>query len=84
MNRKSFMAELRSLLAFLDAAERERNPRAASVRLRGVELIRPLPERWRRRFAEQARGNDDVRDGRGPHGAHGAHGRRGHRTKARG
>ena len=24
MNRKSFMAELRSLLAFLDAAERER------------------------------------------------------------
>lgn len=67
-----------------DAAERERNPRAASVRLRGVELIRPLPERWRRRFAEQARGDDDVRDGRGPHGAHGAHGRRGHRTKARG
>ena len=29
-----------------DDAEIESNPRSASVRLRGVELIRPLPRRW--------------------------------------
>lgn len=30
------------------------NPRSASVRLRGVEVNRPLPARWRHRFSEQA------------------------------
>lgn len=33
-----------------DAEEIARNPRSASVRLRGVELVRPIPDRWRRRF----------------------------------
>lgn len=64
-----------------DAEERERNPRAASVRLRGVELIRPIPERWRRRFAEQARGETDARAGHGAHGDHGAGGRHGQRRR---
>ena len=31
------------------------NPRSASVRLRAVELTRPIPERWRKRFDQ---GND--------------------------
>jgi 16S rRNA (cytosine1402-N4)-methyltransferase len=37
----------------LKAGEDEiaRNPRSASVRLRGVELTRPVPDRWRSRFA---------------------------------
>lgn len=34
-----------------DDEEIARNPRSASVRLRGVELVRPIPSRWRRRFA---------------------------------
>ena len=33
-----------------DDAEREHNPRSASVRLRAVELIREIPDRWRTRF----------------------------------
>ncbi|MEE1296039.1 MAG: 16S rRNA (cytosine(1402)-N(4))-methyltransferase RsmH [Bifidobacterium sp.] len=37
-----------------DDAERAANPRASSVRLRGVELVRPLPARWRKRFAQDA------------------------------
>lgn len=38
--------------------EIERNPRSASVRLRGVELIRPLPQRWRRRYIAQSNDGD--------------------------
>ena len=36
----------------IKAAEEEiaMNPRSASVRLRAVELTRPIPERWRKRF----------------------------------
>lgn len=40
-----------------DEQERERNPRAASVRLRAVELVRPLPQRWRRHFTQDAQEN---------------------------
>ena len=41
----------------IKAAEEEiaMNPRSASVRLRAVELTRPIPERWRKRFDQ---GND--------------------------
>ena len=34
-----------------DEGEIAHNPRSASVRLRGVELTRPIPQRWRRTFA---------------------------------
>ncbi|MCI1712876.1 16S rRNA (cytosine(1402)-N(4))-methyltransferase RsmH [Bifidobacterium tibiigranuli] len=39
------------------------NPRSASVRLRGVELVRPIPARFRRRFDDMADGmaNDTAR-----------------------
>ncbi|NEG78828.1 16S rRNA (cytosine(1402)-N(4))-methyltransferase RsmH [Bifidobacterium avesanii] len=39
-----------------DEAEIAANPRSASVRLRAVELVRPLPDRWRRQFARDAAG----------------------------
>ncbi|PJM73632.1 16S rRNA (cytosine(1402)-N(4))-methyltransferase [Bifidobacterium primatium] len=35
-----------------DAEEIASNPRSASVRLRAVELTRPIPDRWVRRFTE--------------------------------
>ena len=38
-----------------DERELQVNPRAASVRLRAVELTRHLPGRWRRRFANESR-----------------------------
>ncbi|MEE8735875.1 16S rRNA (cytosine(1402)-N(4))-methyltransferase RsmH [Bifidobacterium subtile] len=52
------------------------NPRSASVRLRGVELIRPIPPRFRRRLGDMAK--DAVRDAaqEARHGADGK-GRRG-------
>lgn len=37
-----------------DEGEIAHNPRSASVRLRGVELTRPIPQRWRRTFASAA------------------------------
>lgn len=58
-----------------DDEEKAHNPRAASVRLRGVELIRPVPRRWRTRFDEQAQGERTA--------ARGARRRQGHRGKAR-
>lgn len=36
-----------------DEQEIAGNPRSASVRLRGVELVRPLPQRWRKQFEQQ-------------------------------
>lgn len=36
-----------------DRREIEHNPRSASVRLRAVELTRPIPDRWRRRFDDR-------------------------------
>ncbi|RSX47896.1 S-adenosyl-methyltransferase MraW [Bifidobacterium castoris] len=77
-----FFAPVTKGAVMADAEERARNPRAASVRLRGVELIRPLPERWRRRFAEQARGDAGGRADRVGRGARGRHGQ-GRRAKAR-
>ena len=58
-----------------DDEEKAHNPRAASVRLRGVELIRPVPRRWRTRFDEQAQGERAA--------SRGARRRQGHRGKAR-
>ena len=37
-----------------DETEIARNPRSASVRLRAVQLARPLPRRWSERFARDA------------------------------
>lgn len=53
---KPFFAELTRGAVKADDEELERNPRSASVRLRGVRLKRPVPARWRKTFAEQARG----------------------------
>ncbi|PWG59228.1 16S rRNA (cytosine(1402)-N(4))-methyltransferase RsmH [Bifidobacterium catulorum] len=36
-----------------DEGEIASNPRSASVRLRGIELVRPIPERWAERYARQ-------------------------------
>jgi 16S rRNA (cytosine1402-N4)-methyltransferase len=47
-----------------DAAEIEKNARSASVRLRGVELSRGIPERWRRRFERDSREPDARADTR--------------------
>ncbi|MCO6558549.1 MAG: 16S rRNA (cytosine(1402)-N(4))-methyltransferase RsmH [Bifidobacterium sp.] len=52
-----FFKELTRGAIKADEAEIEHNPRSAPVRLRGVELTREIPERWRNRFAEDAKGN---------------------------
>ncbi|HJD87955.1 MAG TPA: 16S rRNA (cytosine(1402)-N(4))-methyltransferase, partial [Bifidobacterium animalis] len=57
-----------------DADEIAYNPRSASVRLRAVELTRPLPQRWLHTFELESQGPDD--------GARGAHSHR-RRTHAR-
>ena len=44
-----------------DPAERERNPRSASVRLRAVEMIGAIPEERRRRLQSEARGKGSGR-----------------------
>lgn len=49
---RPFFRELTRGAVKADEAELARNPRSASVRLRGVELVRPIPDRWRRRFDE--------------------------------
>lgn len=48
---KPFFGEVTRGAVKADDEEVARNPRSASVRLRGVELTRQVPERWRRRFA---------------------------------
>ena len=57
-----------------DAGEIAYNPRSASVRLRAVELTRPLPQRWVHAFELESQGSED--------GVRGAHGHR-RRTQAR-
>ena len=47
-----------------DEAEIAANPRSASVRLRAVELTRPLPERWIRQFASDAAAANPAHHGR--------------------
>ena len=44
-----------------DEAEIAHNPRSASVRLRGVELVRPLPKRWVARWEDSARSPGEDR-----------------------
>ncbi|MDF7664156.1 16S rRNA (cytosine(1402)-N(4))-methyltransferase RsmH [Bifidobacterium sp. ESL0763] len=61
---RPFFAELTRGAVKADDEELARNPRSASVRLRGVRLSRPVPDRWRKAFAEQARGT--VRGARRP------------------
>ncbi len=48
-----FFKELTRGALKADETQIANNPRSASVRLRAVELVRPLPERARRRFEEQ-------------------------------
>lgn len=57
-----FFKELTRGAIKADAEEIAHNPRSASVRLRGVELVRPVPQRWRRVFAAGAKA---PRHGRG-------------------
>ena len=47
-----------------DAEEIANNPRSASVRLRAVELTRPIPARWRKRFDQCADYASMTRQGR--------------------
>lgn len=51
-----FFAPLTKGAIQADDEERAHNPRAASVRLRAVELVRPIPTRWQRRFTQMAQG----------------------------
>ncbi len=60
-----FFAPLTKGAVKADEAERAANSRAASVRLRGAELIRPLPSRWRREFGHRARGMERMPRRRG-------------------
>ncbi|WEV74967.1 16S rRNA (cytosine(1402)-N(4))-methyltransferase RsmH [Bifidobacterium sp. ESL0800] len=50
-----FFKELTRGALKADQAEIEHNPRSAPVRLRGVELTREIPERWRIRFAQDSK-----------------------------
>lgn len=65
-----FFKELTRGALKADQAEIERNPRSAPVRLRGVELCRKLPERWRNRFANDAR---EEHGGRGAQNIESSH-----------
>ncbi|NMM97756.1 16S rRNA (cytosine(1402)-N(4))-methyltransferase RsmH [Bifidobacterium olomucense] len=49
------------------------NPRSASVRLRAVEVSRPIPERWRSRFAYDAQHPNENARRSGRNRAHGSH-----------
>ena len=51
-----FFKELTRGAIKADDEEIAMNPRSASVRLRAVELVRPIPDRWRKRFD----GNNDY------------------------
>lgn len=54
-----FFKELTRGAVKADQEEIEHNPRSASVRLRGVELVRPLPPRWRQTFERMANGEHE-------------------------
>jgi len=56
-----------------DVAERESNPRSASVRLRAVEMIGTIPEERRHRLESEARG--EFSDGHHRHAGHGSESR---------
>lgn len=49
-----FLVDLTHGAVKAGAAEIESNPRSASVRLRAVELSRPVPDRWASRFEQWA------------------------------
>ncbi|RBP98553.1 16S rRNA (cytosine(1402)-N(4))-methyltransferase [Bifidobacterium aemilianum] len=46
-----------------DQAEIDNNPRSASVRLRAIELCRPIPDSWRQEFDRMAAGRELGGDG---------------------
>ena len=59
-----FLTDLTHGAAKAPADEVAANPRSASVRLRAAELTRPIPGRWRRRFAAGADATDGGDDPR--------------------
>lgn len=59
-----FFKELTRGAIKADAEENANNPRSASVRLRAVELTRPIPARWRKRFDQGADYASMTRQGR--------------------
>ncbi|WP_240945163.1 16S rRNA (cytosine(1402)-N(4))-methyltransferase RsmH [Bifidobacterium moraviense] len=59
-----FLRDLTHGAVKADEAEIARNPRSASVRLRAAEMTRPLPDRWVRRFSEDAESGAYGRSGR--------------------
>lgn len=65
-----FFRELTRGAMKADQQEIARNPRSASVRLRGVELIRPLPQRWRQTFTEPYVPLTQRQEQHGVHHAH--------------
>lgn len=71
---RPFLKDLTHGAVKADDAERASNPRSASVRLRAVELTRPVPERMRRKYMDMT--VPGTRDDGGRRGIHGAHGRR--------
>ncbi|KFI93365.1 S-adenosyl-methyltransferase MraW [Bifidobacterium saguini DSM 23967] len=63
-----FFKELTRGAIKADEQEIASNPRSASVRLRAVELIRPIPDRWRTRFEHMAEHPDDTHESGGRRG----------------
>lgn len=61
---KPFFKELTRGAIKADEVEIAANPRSASVRLRAVELIRPVPDRWRAQFDRDSLGRDVKRTSR--------------------
>ena len=61
---RPFFKELTRGAIKADAEEIANNPRSASVRLRAVELTRPIPARWRKRFDQGADYASMTRQGR--------------------
>ncbi|MBT1165314.1 16S rRNA (cytosine(1402)-N(4))-methyltransferase RsmH [Bifidobacterium simiarum] len=59
-----FLRDLTHGAVKADADEIAANPRSASVRLRAVELTRPLPDRWSSRFEQWAADPSAVTGGR--------------------
>lgn len=58
---RPFLADLTHGAVKADEEEIARNPRSASVRLRAVELRRPVPQRWADRYREDAQGHRESR-----------------------